>query len=58
MDEAMEKKVFLDTNILIDYLATRREMMTRTPHIINVKDAKKVAFMFGGLDIIYTYIQT
>jgi hypothetical protein len=29
-------------------------MMTRTPHIINVKDAKKVTLMFGGLDIIYT----
>ena len=33
-------------------------MISRQGHINNVKDTKKVALMFGGLDIIYTDRQT
>ena len=50
------KNVCLCRRINDDPRLHHAEMITRRGHIVKyVKDTKKVALMFGGLDIIYTY---
>jgi len=38
MDKAIEKKIFLDTNILIDYLATRRDYLAASTIVTMAKE--------------------